>query len=141
MIGPERAHVWAAVHCAGFGTSTFTDERWHAMAAGAPYADAQSLVGFDDQDAAAAAVSVWSAGSGRPGLIEPLSVHPDHRGHGYGRAMTVAAAAVLQGLGASSVTVCTPSSNVGAVAAYQSAGFHPAPEVSDFRRRSSCHEG
>jgi hypothetical protein len=30
--------------------------------------------------------------------------------------------------------VCTPSSNVGGVAAYVSAGFEKLPEVTDFRR-------
>src|SRR5262245_18716182 len=34
VIGPERAHVRAAVQRASFDGSTFTDERWHAMAAG-----------------------------------------------------------------------------------------------------------
>jgi hypothetical protein len=46
----------------------------------------------------------------------------------------MAAAAALQQLGSSSATVCTPSSNVGGVAAYVSAGFETLPEVTDFRR-------
>jgi hypothetical protein len=32
---------------ASFDRSTFTDERWHAMAAGLPYADARCLVAYD----------------------------------------------------------------------------------------------
>lgn len=68
---------------------------------------------------------------GRPGLLEPVGVHRDHRGRGYGRALTVAAAAALRELGSSSALVCTPSSNVGAVAAYRSAGFQDLPEVHD----------
>jgi len=138
VVGPERAHVRTAIQREAFGGSTFTDKRWHAMAAGAPYADAQCLVGYDDHDVAVAAVTVWSAGPGKPGLIEPMGVDPNHRGHGFGRAITVAAAAALRGLGASSATVCTPSSNVGAVATYQSAGFHPDPDVPDLRRNSSA---
>jgi hypothetical protein len=67
VIGPERAHMRVAVQRAAFGRSTFTEERWHAMAAGAPYADAQCLVAYDDHGAAVAAATVWSAGSGRPG--------------------------------------------------------------------------
>lgn len=39
VIGPEQAHVRTAVQRASFDRSTFTDERWHAMAAGSPYAD------------------------------------------------------------------------------------------------------
>jgi ribosomal protein S18 acetylase RimI-like enzyme len=131
VIGPDQAHVRAAVQRASFDRSTFTDERWHAMAAGLPYADARCLVAYDDQGNAVAAVTVWSAGPGKPGLLEPMGVHREHRGHGYGKAITVAAAAALQELGSSSAIVCTPSSNVGAVATYKSAGFQERPEIRD----------
>ncbi|MEV4581618.1 GNAT family N-acetyltransferase [Nonomuraea jabiensis] len=131
VIGPEQAHVRTAVQRASFDGSTFTDERWHAMAAGSPYADARCLVAYDGQGNAVAAVTVWSAGPGKPGLLEPMGVHREHRGHGYGRAITAAAAAALRDLGSSSAIVCTPSSNVGAVATYRSAGFQPLPEVRD----------
>jgi ribosomal protein S18 acetylase RimI-like enzyme len=134
VIGPERAHVRAAVQRAAFDGSTFTDERWHAMAGGSPYADARCLVTYDDQETAVAAATVWSAGPGRPGLLEPVGVHRKHRGRGYGTAVTVAAAAALQGLDSSSATLCTPSSNVAAVATYKSAGFQQLPEVRDLRR-------
>jgi GNAT superfamily N-acetyltransferase len=63
------------------------------------YADARCLVAYDDQDNAVAAVTVWSAGPGKPGLLEPMGVHQDHRGHRYGTAISVAAAAALQQLG------------------------------------------
>ena len=134
VIGPEQAHVRTAVGRASFDSSTFTDERWHAMAAGSPYADARCLVGYDDQGDAVAAVTVWSAGPGKPGLLEPMGVHRDHRGRGHGTAITVAAAAALQELGSSSALVCTPSSNVGAVATYTSAGFQQLPEQLDLYR-------
>jgi ribosomal protein S18 acetylase RimI-like enzyme len=129
--GPELAHVRASVQRAAFDRSTFTEERWHAMAAGLPYADARCLVAYDDDGNAVAAVTVWSAGPGRPGLLEPMGVHREHRGHGFGRAITVAAAAALQQLGASSAIVCTPSSNAGGVATYRSAGFAERAEVRD----------
>jgi ribosomal protein S18 acetylase RimI-like enzyme len=125
-----------AVQRAAFAKSTFTLERWRAMAAAPPYRRARCLVGYDRDGEAVATTTVWSAGEGRPGLIEPLGVHRDHRGHGYGRAITVAAAAALQEMGASTATVCTPSSNVGAVATYVSAGFERLPDVTDFRRTS-----
>ncbi|MDX3108821.1 GNAT family N-acetyltransferase [Nonomuraea angiospora] len=131
VIGPEQAHVRAAVQRASFDGSRFTEEHWHAMAAGLPYADARCLVAYDDQGDAVAAVTVWSAGPGKPGLLEPMGVHREHRGHGYGKAISVAAAAALQELGSSSAIVCTPSSNVGAVATYRSAGFRQLPEVRD----------
>jgi ribosomal protein S18 acetylase RimI-like enzyme len=101
------------------------------MAGAAPYADARCLVAYDQRGDAVAALTVWSAGPGRPGLLEPVGVHRDHRGHGYGRAITVAAAAALRELGSSSAIVCTPSSNVAAVATYRSAGFQDLPEVRD----------
>ncbi|MEW2382796.1 GNAT family N-acetyltransferase [Micromonospora sp. NPDC047707] len=134
VIGPARAHVRSAVQRASFDRSTFTDERWHAMAAGAPYADARCLVAYDDQGTAVATATVWSAGPGKPGLLEPVGVHRDHRGHGYGKAVAVAAAAALRALGSSSAIVCAESSNVGAVATYRSAGFAQLPEVRDLHR-------
>jgi GNAT superfamily N-acetyltransferase len=129
---PARVAVQQAV----FPNSTFTLERWHTMAAASPYRRARCLVGYDAHEASVAVVTVWSAGRGRPGLLEPLGVHRDHRGHGYGTAISLAAAAALREMGASSATVCTPSSNVGAVAAYASAGFRKLPDVTDFRRTS-----
>jgi ribosomal protein S18 acetylase RimI-like enzyme len=137
VIGPEQAHEWAAVLRASFDGSTFTAERWHAMAAGTPYVDARCLLGRNEQGEAVAAVTVWAAGEGRLGLIEPMGVHRAHRGHGYGRAITVAAARALQEMGSSSVVVCTPSSNVGAVATYQSAGLERLPERRDLHRDAS----
>ncbi|MFB9908499.1 GNAT family N-acetyltransferase [Allokutzneria oryzae] len=134
VIGPEQAPVWSAVLRASFDGSTFTDKRWHAMAAGSPYADARCLVAYDDQGDAVSVVTVWSAGRGKPGLLEPMGVHRDHRGRGYGKAITVAAAATLQELGSSSAIVCTPSSNVGAVATYKSADFQQLPQIRDCYR-------
>jgi ribosomal protein S18 acetylase RimI-like enzyme len=134
VIGPEQAHEWAAVLRASFDGSTFTGERWHAMAAGAPYAGARCLVARDEQGEAVAAVTVWSAGEGRLGLIEPMGVHRAHRGHGYGRAITVGAARALREAGSSSVVVCCPSSNAGAVATYRSAGLEQLPERLDLYR-------
>jgi ribosomal protein S18 acetylase RimI-like enzyme len=125
-----------AVHRSAFPKTSLTQERWQTMAAGAPYRRGRCLVGYDSAGNAVAATTVWSAGEGRPGLIEPLGAHQDYRGHGHGRAITIAAAAALQELGSSSVTVCTPSSNVGGVAAYVSAGFEKLPDVTDFANKS-----
>src|SRR5690606_33862725 len=141
VTGPERAHVRTAVQRAAFGGSTFTDERWHAMAAGPAYADARCLVAYDDQGAAVAAATVWSAGRGRPGLLEPVGADPAHRGRGHGKAVIVAAAAALRDLGSSSAIVCTPSSNTVAIAAYRSAGFQPRPEIRDVHRAAWTGRG
>ena len=77
---------------------------------------------------------MWSAGPGKPGLLEPMGVHAEHRGRGYGKAICIAAAAALQGLGSSSAIVCTPSVNAGAVATYKSAGFTALPQRRDRTR-------
>lgn len=139
-IGPEAAHEWAEVHVSAFDGQSLGVElirqRWQTMTGGLPYTDARSLVGYDDQGAAVAAVTVWSAGTGRYGVIEPMGVHRDHRGHGYGRAITLAAAAALQELGSSAAMVGTQSANVGAVATYVSAGFLRLPDRWDRRRDS-----
>jgi len=123
-----------AVQRAAFASSTFSLERWHAMAASSPYRQARCLLGYDANDAAVAVATVWSAGQGRPGLLEPMGVHRDHRGRGHGTAISLAAAAALRELGASSATVCTPSDNVGGVATYAAAGYTSLGDVSDFRR-------
>ncbi|HLT59857.1 MAG TPA: GNAT family N-acetyltransferase [Microlunatus sp.] len=134
IAGPQLAPVRVAIHRASFEVSTFTPQSWQDMAAGPQYADARCLVGYDAQDRAVAATTVWSAGAGRPGLIEPLGVHRDHRGHGHGREITVAAAAVLRALGSSSMIVCTPGSNAAGVGAYRSAGMRPFSRARDLRR-------
>lgn len=104
------------------------------MASGSPYADARCLVAYDENETAVAAATVWSSGPGRPGLLEPVGVHRDHRGRSYGTAITTAAATALREMGSSSASVCTPSSNVTAVATYRSAGFDQLPEVPDLSR-------
>ncbi|AKU16843.1 GNAT family N-acetyltransferase [Luteipulveratus mongoliensis] len=134
VVEPEQAHLQTAVHQASFGSPTFTDERWHAMASGVPYADALSLLAYDGHDTPVATATVWSAGPDKPGLLEPVGVHPDYRGHGYGKAMSIAAASALRDMSSSSALVCTPSSNVGAVATYASAGFEQLPDVRDLCR-------
>ncbi|MFD3519829.1 GNAT family N-acetyltransferase [Streptomyces sp. NPDC058653] len=129
--GPEQAGVYTAVHRGAFDGSRFTEERWHAMASGLPFADARCLTAYDGRGNAVAVVTVWSAGPGRPGLLEPMGVHREHRRLGYGEAISVAAAAALRELGSSSALVCTPSANVGAVATYRAAGFQQCAEVRD----------
>jgi GNAT superfamily N-acetyltransferase len=134
VIGSAEASEYTAVHRSAFGSPRFTDELWHAMAAGLPYTDARCLLAYDDQGVAVAEITVWSAGPGKPGLIEPMGVHADHRGRGYGRAICAAAAAELKKLGSSSALVCTPSALAAAVATYKSAGFQQLPERLDRSR-------
>ncbi|MCG7526189.1 GNAT family N-acetyltransferase [Streptomyces sp. OfavH-34-F] len=134
VAGPETAGVRTAVHRSAFGSPRFTEKIWHVLAAGPVYADARCLIGYDARDNAVAAATVWSAGPGRPGLLEPVGVHADHRGRGHGTAISLAAAATLRELGASSALVSTPTSNTAAVATYKAAGYNPAPNRLDLSR-------
>lgn len=134
VVDGSSASTRTAVQRAAFDGSTFTDDRWRAMATGPAYRDARCLLGFDDAGTAVAAATVWSAGRGRPGLLEPVGVHRDHRGRGFGTAISRAAAAALSDMGASVALVCTRSANTVAVATYASAGFTRLDEVPDLRR-------
>ena len=134
VVGADLVSTRVAVQRAAFSNSTFSDDRWRMMASGVAYADACCLLAFDTDNSAVATITVWSAGQGRPGLLEPMGVHHDHRRHGYATAITLAGAAALRDLGSSSAVVCTGSDNMGAVAAYKSAGFQALPEVRDWRR-------
>lgn len=134
VIGSGQESEFTAVHRSAWGSPRFTDELWRAMAAGLPYTDARCLLAYDDQGVAVAGVTVWSAGPGKPGLLEPMGVHAEYRGHGYGRMICVAAAAELKKLGSSSALVCTLSSLAAAVATYKSAGFQQLPERLDRSR-------
>lgn len=119
-----------------FGSTRFTLERWRDLAAGSPSTTADHLIGYDAACTVVGAITAWSAGPGRTGLIEPLGVHADHRHHGYGRALCLAAAEALRRRGCTVAEVCTPSGLTGAVATYRSAGFVAQPERFDRVRGS-----
>ncbi|GAA4523926.1 hypothetical protein GCM10023160_14710 [Brachybacterium paraconglomeratum] len=138
-ISIEQVHAdtvaeYTAVHRSAFDSPGVTDERFRTMTPSPAYRDAVSLLGCDHDGVAVAVVTVWSAGVGRPGLLEPMGVHADHRRRGYGRAISRAAAAQLREMGASSALVCTPRSQTGAVETYVAAGFTPCAEVPDLQR-------
>src|SRR5699024_4326147 len=101
-VGHENAQTRVDVQRASFDASSFTAARWNAMSMAPTYVDASCLLAFDDRGNAVAVVTVWSAGVGKPGLIEPMGVHRRYRGQRYGRAITLAAAAKLRQLGSSS---------------------------------------
>ena len=135
VIGPERAHVRAAVQRA---VVRRVDVHGRALARdGGPGARRTPTPGVWSRTTTGHGGGGGDGVVGRAGearAVEPMGVHREHRGRGYGKAITVAAAAALQELGSSSAIVCTPSSNVGAVATYRSAGFRRLPEVRDLRR-------
>ncbi|NUL45097.1 GNAT family N-acetyltransferase [Cellulosimicrobium funkei] len=140
-IGEDQAGDWVGVHWSAFRGTEFDDgakrtliDRWLTMTAG-PFAEAsRNLAAFDEYGTAVAVTSVWSAGPGRPGLIEPMGVHRDHRGRGYGVAITRAGAAALREMGSSSAVVVAEGSNEGALATYLAAGFVADAPVADLSR-------
>ena len=139
VVAAAQVSEFTAVHRAAWGSSRFTDHLWHTMAAGLPYADARCLLAYDDAGVPVAGVTVWSAGHGRPGLLEPLGVHPEHRLRGYGRMVCLAAAAHLRELGSSSATVCTDRAS--AVATYRAAGYQQLPVRRDMARSGAPQSG
>ena len=100
------------------------------MADGPSYHRAASLAAFDGNDDAVSVTTEWPAGPDRPGLIEPMGVRRDHRGHGFG----VAAASALHEMGSSSPIVCAESSNTAAVSTYLAAGFTAREQDADLQR-------
>lgn len=136
IVGPELAETRAAVQRESFEGSRFTEEHWHTMRIAPGAGDSRCLLALDAKGTAVAATTIWSAGPGRAGLIEPLGVGREHRGHGYGPAITRAGVAMLRELGASRALVTTPSANIAAVAAYVSAGITAMPQRLDLRRPS-----
>jgi GNAT superfamily N-acetyltransferase len=136
--GAPRERAWVseymAVHRSAFDSPRLTDAAFAVMTHGPAYREARSLLAVGVEGDPVAEVTVWSAGPRRPGLLEPMGVHAEHRGRGYGRAICLAAAAALRDLGASSALVCTPSANVGAVATYRAAGYEALPERFDRTR-------
>ena len=133
IVDPATAAAWSQTLRESFEGSRFNEQRWRTMASGVPFTQARSLLGSTARGPVAV-VTVWSAGAGRPGLIEPMGVASTHRGHGYGRAITVAAAATLQAMGASSALVATPSVNIAGVATYVAAGYRQLPQRRDQAR-------
>lgn len=133
-VSADRVEDRIAVHRSAFDSNRFSTHHWDAMVSGVPSQDACHLVGYDNADQPVAMASVWAAGPGKPGILEPLGVHQDHRGQGYGSDIVLAAAAALREMGATSAQVATPSANTGAVAAYLSAGFERLPTRYDTAR-------
>ncbi|SEE30857.1 GNAT family N-acetyltransferase [Ruania alba] len=138
---PDATADWVRVHWSAFRGTPLPAERlrdlvdgWQA-AARTPFFDSARVISAHDATGQAVAVTaVWSAGVGRPGLIEPMGVHRDHRGQGYGTAITTAAAAALREMGSSSAVVCAETTNTAAVSTYVAAGFAPQPNVRDWER-------
>ncbi len=141
VAGRDAFPDWGQVHWSAFRGTPFGETEqaevtdWLTTIAEGPFAALGCLLlARDEHDQPVACASAWTAGAGRPGLIEPMGVSREHRGHGYGAAITAAAARALEDMGSSSVTVCAESSNTGAVATYAAAGFTPGAQVRDLRR-------
>lgn len=139
--GPDEAEAWVTVHWSAFKGTEFGDadkerllQKWKNLAEG-PFAHlARHLIAFDQNDVAVAVTTAWSAGKGRPGLIEPMGVHRDHHRRGYGAAIVTAATVALKEMGSSSAGVAAENANSGALATYAKAGFSAQEPVADLKR-------
>lgn len=134
LVAEHDAADRVLIQRSAFPNSTFTIEKWQAMKNSPAGGLAADMIVRTPAGEPAAAATGWFAGAGRCGLLEPVGTHPDHRGHGYGREAVLGACAALVERGASAVSVVTPSSNVGAVALYTSAGFTVVRENRDWIR-------
>lgn len=136
-VGAGSAAAWSEVLASAFGgrhDDATARQRWERLAGGPASDRLHALLLRDDTGAPVAVVGAWTAGPGRPGLVEPLGVHADHVRRGFGRVATLAAAEVLREEGCSSLTVAAPSANVAAVATYRSAGCRELAVTHDLRR-------
>lgn len=141
VLEPGQTADWVAVHWSAFRGTPIPDEDrerfvqgWH-LATKSPFiGDARIMALRCSEGPVVAVAAVWSAGEGRPGLIEPLAVHQDHRSRGHGTEITRAAVDALRRMGASSAIVCAEASNTAAVATYRAAGFVAHSDVADWRR-------
>lgn len=131
-LGELIARDVVCVHRASWERSAFTTEQFQTMATGPAFGTARFLVLYAGNVPVATAC-VWSAGPGRPGLIEPLGVDREQRGHGYGRAIVNACATALRDMGASSMRVASPVTQWPAVPLY-AATMRRLPDVRDFLR-------
>ena len=135
--------VRVAVQRAGFENSTFDRAAWDRMSALPAYDAGLDLVLRDREGNAVAAGTAWLAGEG-VALVEPFSVHRDHRRRGHGTVLGRALVAACVERGASGVSVCTPADNPGAVATYRAAGFRVVETLQDLvrpRRSERAQEG
>jgi ribosomal protein S18 acetylase RimI-like enzyme len=109
----------------------FTPAQWDDLVADLGPPDAL-LVATD----AAGAVIGFAAVRTQEGELYLLFVHPDHAGHGVGRALLDAAHDVLRAAGHSHAYLYTEERNLRALRVYEAAGYRP-----DGRSRESDFHG
>jgi len=121
------------VQRAGFDTSTFTEEKWHRMAASSVYRPELDLVVRDEDGVAVATGTAWLGVAGGTAILEPISTHRDHRRAGHGTRLVHALASACRDQGAAGLNVWTPCRQVGAVPAYEAAGLSVFGTATDVR--------
>lgn len=112
-----------AVQRAAFEGSTFTREKWDAMAATRLFRPELDLIALNERDQGVSALTAWLSGPGACGVVEPMGTHRDHWRQGHGLRVLRGCFAALRREGAASVRVFTAPGNEAALAAYQRAGF------------------
>ena len=81
----------------------------------------------------AACCLAWLDEENRPGLLEPISTHPEHQNRGLARVVTADALHALRDAGA--VVAQVGTSGPAAHAAYTAAGFRPWMREIVYRKR------
>jgi ribosomal protein S18 acetylase RimI-like enzyme len=117
---------------------------WHACELVVPWNDPRKdiarklredprdfLVGEVD---GAVVASLMFGYDGHRGWVNYLAVHPDHRKHGYGRALMDRAEAALRERGCPKINLQIRNTNLGAIAFYERIGFTVDPVASMGKR-------
>ncbi|MGC4191178.1 MAG: GNAT family N-acetyltransferase [Thermomicrobiales bacterium] len=112
-----------AVQRSAFANSTFTREKWDAMAAGPLFRSELDLVALNDAGTGVSALTAWLPEGMSCGVIEPMGTHRDHWRQGHGTRVLRASFAALRQLGATGVRVGVERKNAPAIAAYLHVGF------------------
>ncbi|HWK79415.1 MAG TPA: GNAT family N-acetyltransferase [Thermomicrobiales bacterium] len=112
-----------AVQRSAFENSTFTREKWAAMAGGPLFRPDLDLVALNGAGVGVSALTAWFPAGAGCGVIEPMGTHRDHWRQGHGSRVLRASFAALRRLGADGVRVGVERSNAAAIAAYASVGF------------------
>ncbi len=129
LAGEAEVVAYVALHRAAFASDSMTAE-WRLRTLRAPeYVPALDLVSEAPDGALAGFCVLWLAPARRLGQIEPMGVHPAHRGRGLAWALMDEGFRRLRAHGAETALVETESTRNPALRAYEAAGFRPAQMV------------
>ncbi len=130
----QDVHDRVSVQPLAFTHSTPAVDGWHRMAAGTGFDPALDLLARDSDGRPVAAATAWSSGRDKCGILEPVGTHREHRDHGHGRRVVLAAIDALHRAGASGVALSTPGRNQPGIAMFRSCGLRPVESLQALTR-------